>query len=60
MLYLPEELKNIKDVFMANGYSRKEIREVMQQKQKRTNNKDEEKADRGIVVLQNIPRLKTE
>ena len=58
--YLPEELKNIEDVFMENGYSRKEIREAMQPKQKRTKNKDEEKADRGIVVLQNIPNFTPE
>ena len=58
--YLPEELKNIEDVFMENGYSRKEIREAMQPKQKRTNNKEEEKPDRGIVVLQNIPNFTPE
>ena len=55
--YLAEELKNIEDIFMENGYSRKEIREAMQQKQKRTDNNEEEKLNRGIVVLQNIPNF---
>ena len=55
--YLAEELKNIEDIFMENGYSREEIREGIQQKQKRTDNNEEEKLNRGIVVLQNIPNF---
>ena len=53
--YLQSELQNI-EVFMENGYSRREVRNAMKETRPRTENKDDEEPKiRGIVSIPNIP-----
>ena len=51
--YLRDELKNIEEVFVENGYSSKEIQRAMKDREP-TNNEEEEET-RGVVVMPNIP-----
>ena len=59
--YLTEELKNVEEVFIENGYTRKEIQAAI--KEKRPCTEEEENADgeeettRGIVLMPNIPQF---
>jgi hypothetical protein len=52
--YVEEELKNIEDVFVANGYDRETVKRYMKSKEEDTNewtdSKDEE-CCRGMVVI---------
>ena len=50
--YLEDELKNIEEVFVENGYSKREIQQAMKDREP-TDKGEEEK--RGIVVMPNIP-----
>ena len=55
--YLQNELQNIEDVFVENGYSRREVRKAMEERQT-TENEEEERAEsesRGIVSIPHIP-----
>ena len=54
--YLEEELKNIEDIFVANGYRRDIVKEYM--KDERENNcgdTEEEEEIRGMVTIPSIP-----
>ena len=58
--YLQEEMENIEDVFVENGYSRNEVRRAMREQEERAENdgeNDEEKETRGIVSIPNIPNI---
>ena len=57
--YLQDELQNIEDVFMDNGYTRKEVRKAMKERKKRrattvTTNKEDYNT-RGAISIPNIP-----
>ena len=53
--YLDAELKNIRDVFKDNGYNDDEITTAMTEKDKSTEEAEEDKETRGMVVMPNIP-----
>ena len=55
--YLRSELQNIEEIFIENGYSRKEIRKAMKEKDPTATTEDheEEPKVRGIVSIPNIP-----
>ena len=56
--YLEEELLNIEEVFMSNGYSRREVKEAMQERptpQIDDDDEEEENNCRGIVSIPNVP-----
>ena len=54
--YLQSELQNIEDVFVENGYTRKEIQNAMKETQPQpTIEEEEEPKVRGIVSIPNIP-----
>ena len=55
--YLDDELKNIKDVFKENGYEEAEITEAMKDRRQTTRENESEEAQRGIVVIENIPNV---
>ena len=57
--YLNVELRNITEVFNENGYTRAEIESVMTKRTLDVPRKDE-KIDRGIVVIPNIPNFSQE
>ena len=48
--HLEDELKNVEDVFVENGYDRKVLKKYMK-KDERGNKKDEEKQYRGMVAI---------
>ena len=48
--HLEDELKNVEDVFVANGYDRKVVKKYMK-KDERGNKKDEDKQYRGMVTI---------
>ena len=55
--YLQDELQHIEEVFVENGYSRREVRKAMEERQT-TGNEEEEKEEqksRGIVSIPHIP-----
>ena len=52
--YLGSEIRNIEEVFMENGYNRREIREALTKKKQ--TGKDEN-TKRGIIVMPNIPNF---
>ena len=56
-VYLNDELKNIKDVFKENGYEEAEITEAMKDRRQTTRENESEEAQRGIVVIENIPNV---
>ena len=47
---MEDELKNVEDVFVANGYDRKVVKKYMK-KDERGNKKDEDKQYRGMVTI---------
>ncbi len=50
--HLAEELKHIKDVFVANGYPRETVRGFMEQRHQQTDKKEqEEQESRGTVTI---------
>ena len=58
--YLEEELVNIEEVFMSNGYSRREVKEAMQERPPPQIDDDDEEEEeenncRGIVSIPNVP-----
>ena len=55
--YLRSELQNIEEIFIENGYSRKEIRKAMKENDpaSATEDHEEEPKIRGIVSIPNIP-----
>ena len=58
--YLEQELTNIEDVFVENGYSRKEVKGAMKIKLGRngTDKNDESETNtRGIISIPNVPKL---
>ena len=55
--YLENEMNNIIDVFVDNGYSEEEVRLAMKENTKTRQNENEKVSVRGIVVMQNIPHL---
>ena len=55
-MYLDDELNNIKEVFMENGYREEEINEAMKERQQGEREENEEPT-RGIVIIQNIPNI---
>ena len=48
-------MKNIEEVFIENGYSRKEVRKAMKEREPRTENAEDDVVVRGIVSIPNIP-----
>ena len=59
--YVDAELRNIEEVFIANGYEKKEVRRAMKERQVRPPTEENDKEDetrRGIVSIPNIPTLK--
>lgn len=54
--YLEAELQNIEEVFIENGYSKKEVQEAMTKK-RAERNETEEQVIRGIVSVPNIPNF---
>ena len=55
--YLQDERHKIEDVFVENGYSRREVQKAMEERQT-TENEEEERAEsesRGIVSIPHIP-----
>jgi hypothetical protein len=58
--YLEEELRNVEEIFIENGYTRKEVREAMKEKEKKADDtEEEEKTTRGLVLIPNIPEFTT-
>ena len=61
--YLEEELRNIKEVFKENGYTENEIENAMKERRRsetteaETIENESEPAQRGIVVIENIPNV---
>ena len=49
--YLEDELKNIEDVFVANGYPRKVVKGYMTAEKKKKNDEEEQEKDRGTIVV---------
>ena len=54
--YLQGELRNIEEVFIENGYSRREVRKAMTETQTTGNEEEEEEApkSRGIVSIPHV------
>ena len=58
--YLEEELRNVEEIFIENGYTRKEVREAMKEKKRKADDtEEEEKTTRGLVLIPNIPEFTT-
>jgi len=58
--YLTEELKNVEQVFVENGYIKKEVRKAMKEKQRSDENDEtEEPTIRGVALMPNIPEFTT-
>ena len=55
---MKEELKNVEQVFIENGYTRREVRKAMKERE-RTDEANEEPETRGIVQIPNIPQFTT-
>ena len=57
--YLQNELDNIEEMFVSNGYNLKEIKEAMQKntKQKTEITEEKEREVRGTVSLPNVPMV---
>lgn len=53
--HLEDELQNVEDVFVANGYRRELVKKYMEEENKINSNKEKDKEIRGVV---NIPYLK--
>lgn len=52
--YLKDELNNIEEVFVENGFTKKEVENAMKPKEQ-TGESKEDNFSRGIVMLPNIP-----
>ena len=57
--YLEEELQNIVEIFIENGYSKKEIQNAMKERETTTSNEEEE-IFRGIVSIPHITKFTQE
>jgi hypothetical protein len=55
--YLENELDNIKDVFIDNGYSKKEVEYAMKDHTRQETNDEDQEELRGIVIMPNIPNF---
>ena len=56
--YLQSELENIIQVFEDNEYSKEEVKEAIKEKTvSQTQDNMENKTERGIVVMPNIPKF---
>ena len=55
--HLEEELKNVEDVFVANGFERQKVREYMQEDKCEKNESEEEQEYRGMIVVPYIQGL---
>ena len=58
--YLEQELTNIEDVFVENGYSRKEVKGAMKIKLGKNGpdkNDESETNTRGMISIPNVPKL---
>ena len=57
--YLKSELKNIEEVFIENGFTKKEVRNAMRPKEppEEAEEEEEEESSRGIVLMPNIPEF---
>ena len=53
--YLQTELKNIEEVFIDNGYSKKEVEKAIKENHPVQRNNQDEQKNRGIVSIPNIP-----
>jgi hypothetical protein len=51
-----EELKNVEDVFVANGFERQKVRKYMQE-DKRERNESEDQEYRGMIIVPYIQGL---
>ena len=52
-------MKNIEQVFVENGYSRKGVKEAMKERQREPTSTvdEEEESIRGIVTMPNVPNF---
>ncbi len=60
--HLKSELTNIEEVFVENGFTRKEVRNAMRPKRppdETTAVEEEEETNRGMVLMPNIPEFTT-
>ena len=55
--HLEQELKNVEDVFVANGFERQKVREYMQEDKCEKNESEEEQEYRGMIVVPYIQGL---
>ena len=59
--YLEGEMQNVEDVFVDNGYARREVKLAMKEKKETTPTEEEqekeEKVIRGIISIPNIPHI---
>ena len=53
--YLETEMKNIEEIFVANGYQKEEIQKAMKGKDKKSTDNNGEELVRGIVSIPNVP-----
>ena len=49
--------KNVEEVFVENGYARKEVQAALQEKEQRADENEEEPTFRGTVLMPNIPQF---
>ena len=58
--YMTEELKNVEQVFVENGYTTKKVRKAMKEKERTDENDEtEEPTIRGVALMPNIPEFTT-
>ena len=57
--YLKGELENVEEVFIENGYSKREVQAAMKEKDRNANEEEEEEEQtiRGVVLMPNIPQF---
>ena len=55
--YLKEELKNVEEIFVENGYEQREVRKALRKKTTNNDETDEEPTTRGTVLMPNIPEF---
>jgi hypothetical protein len=54
--YLQAELTNIEEVFVENGFTKKEVQRALQPREARAETEEEEQ-NRGLAMIPNIPEL---
>ena len=54
-IYLPDEIKNIKEIFVENGYTEEEVNTTIRKRSHHAERKNDE--NRGVIVLPNIPNF---